>query len=199
MAGDLQSIARSWSQHMASGHCSGSDSICHNPSLTSQVHNWRVVGENVGVGPGVSDIETAFMNSSPHRANILDSDYTEVGIGTAVGKDGRVYVTQDFRRPMTTSSSSSSPKRHHSTAKPVHHASTPAHHSSAPAPALPRSVAPAVPSGRDPVVAPAAPAHTSKSQPLAARLRAANNARTSGADPVGQAVSFVSTMGVLTG
>src|SRR5204862_1717148 len=65
-------------------------------------------GENVGVGPNVDSLEDAFMNSPEHRANILDSDYTEIGIGTAVGKDGRLYVTQDFRQPMHSSSSSGS-------------------------------------------------------------------------------------------
>ncbi|WP_312201420.1 CAP domain-containing protein, partial [Anaerospora hongkongensis] len=38
----------------------------------------------------------AFMNSSGHRANILNSNYTTVGIGVAYDSAGNVYVVQDF-------------------------------------------------------------------------------------------------------
>ena len=44
------------------------------------------------------------MHSPPHKANILDRDYTQVGIG-AVVKNGRVWVAQVFRRPMKQASS----------------------------------------------------------------------------------------------
>jgi hypothetical protein len=72
--------------------------LAHNPNLTGQVSNWRWVGENVGYGPSWSSVETAFMNSPAHRSNILDRDYTQIGIGVVV-KNGRVWVTQVFRTP----------------------------------------------------------------------------------------------------
>ena len=31
-----------------------------------------------------------------HRANILNPDFTDVGIGIVTGPDGRIYITQDF-------------------------------------------------------------------------------------------------------
>jgi hypothetical protein len=83
-------------------------SLYHNPSLTSQVPNWQAVGENVGEGPGVNDIATAFMQSPEHRANILDHDFTQIGVGVSVDRSGIVWVTEDFREPMYASSSSSS-------------------------------------------------------------------------------------------
>ena len=46
-----------------------------------------------------ASVHTAFMNSPAHKANILDRDYTEVGIGAVVA-NGRVWVAQVFRRPM---------------------------------------------------------------------------------------------------
>jgi uncharacterized protein YkwD len=73
--------------------------LYHNPHLTSEVKNWRWVGENVGYGPDSGSIHAAFMASAPHRANILDHDYTQVGIG-AVVRNGRVWVAEAFRRPM---------------------------------------------------------------------------------------------------
>jgi len=103
IAGDLTSIARGHSANMA-----GSQSLYHNPSLTTQVQNWQAVGENVGEGPDVNDIATAFMQSPEHRANILDHDFTQIGVGVSLDKNGIVWVTEDFRKPMYSSSSSSS-------------------------------------------------------------------------------------------
>ena len=92
---DLTSIARNWSAHMAA-----TNTLAHNPNLASQVQNWQVVGENVGVGPDESSIQTAFMNSPEHRANILDSEYTQFGVGTVRDSKGQLWVTVDFRDPM---------------------------------------------------------------------------------------------------
>jgi hypothetical protein len=92
---DLTAVARRQAARMAAGR-----QIYHNPNLSSEVSNWRALGENVGEGPSVSSIQTAFMNSSSHRANILSTTYTEVGIGTARGSDGQIYVSEVFRLPM---------------------------------------------------------------------------------------------------
>jgi hypothetical protein len=90
---DLSAVAYRWSQHMAA-----TGTLAHNPGLTAQVSHWRWVGENVGYGPDWRSVETAFMNSPAHRSNILDRDYTQIGIGVVV-KNGRVWVTQVFRTP----------------------------------------------------------------------------------------------------
>lgn len=96
----LVAVAREQAARMA-----GQSKLYHNPSLTSDVNNWRWVGENVGYGPDALTVHVAFMNSPAHKANILDRDYTEVGIG-AVVRNGRVWVAEVFRRParITTSS-----------------------------------------------------------------------------------------------
>jgi hypothetical protein len=112
---DLTSIARGHSANMAS-----QQSLYHNPSLTTQVANWQAVGENVGEGPDVADIATAFMQSPEHRANILDHDFTQIGVGVSVDKSGIVWVTEDFRKPMYSSSSSSSPSSSSSSASASH-------------------------------------------------------------------------------
>ena len=103
VASDLTAVARNHSAQMAS-----QQSLYHNPGLTTQVQNWQAVGENVGEGPTVSDIHTAFMNSPEHRANILDHDFTQVGVGVSVDKKGIIWVTEDFRKPMSSSSGSTS-------------------------------------------------------------------------------------------
>ena len=98
----LVQVAREQARRMA-----GSSRLYHNPRLTSDVTNWRWVGENVGYGPTVASVHTAFMNSPAHKANILDRDYTEVGIGVVVA-NGRVWVAEVFRRPMRAFTTTSS-------------------------------------------------------------------------------------------
>jgi uncharacterized protein YkwD len=100
VSASLVRVARAQAARMASR-----DLLYHNPNLTTDVKHWRYVGENVGYGPAAKTVHHAFMHSPPHRANILDRDYTQVGIGS-VTKNGRVWVAQVFRRPMKSSSSS---------------------------------------------------------------------------------------------
>jgi uncharacterized protein YkwD len=90
----LVSVARQQAARMADRA-----TLFHNPNLTSDVANWRWVGENVGYGPDALTVHVAFMSSPGHRANILDRDYTQVGVG-AVVRDGRVWVAEVFRRPL---------------------------------------------------------------------------------------------------
>ena len=99
---DLVAVARAQATRMAD-----SGTLYHNPNLTTDVTNWRWVGENVGYGPDVQTVHVAFMNSEDHRANILDTDYTEVGVGV-VERGDRVWVAEVFRRPQTVTTASSS-------------------------------------------------------------------------------------------
>lgn len=108
---DLTSVARAWAERMAS-----SNVLKHNPNLTSQVTGWRYVGENVGVGGDVTSLHAAFMASAPHKANILDTDYTQIGIGVAMGH-GRMWVVEVFRKPSSTSSASRVLAAKHSTSR----------------------------------------------------------------------------------
>lgn len=99
MRSDLNSVAQGWANHMANANV-----LSHNPNLTSQVANWQTVGENVGEGPDVPTLDTAFWNSPEHKANILDSSYKDVGIGTTF-VNGILWITVDFRKPMVAESS----------------------------------------------------------------------------------------------
>lgn len=53
-------------------------------------------GENLAINTSVAGAEQAFMNSPGHRANILNSHYTQVGIGVRYSRSGSVYVVQEF-------------------------------------------------------------------------------------------------------
>jgi len=61
---------------------------------------WRVLGENIAINGTVPGAEAAFMNEprlqKNHRGNILNANFTDVGIGIAQGPNGSLYITQDF-------------------------------------------------------------------------------------------------------
>ena len=55
---------------------------------------WSTWGENVGVtGGSVKDLQTAFMQSPGHRANILNSRFRRVAVGTYRDDAGLLWVT----------------------------------------------------------------------------------------------------------
>ncbi|MGH2694809.1 MAG: CAP domain-containing protein [Actinomycetota bacterium] len=62
-------------------------------TLAQRVTNWTVLGENVGsTRGGVRRIFRSMMRSALHRANMLNSTFNYVGVGTKRGK-GRLWVT----------------------------------------------------------------------------------------------------------
>lgn len=99
---DLVDDAEAHSQAMMAA-----DNLHHNPNLGSVTTGWVLLGENVGVGPSVSSIHTAFMNSPPHRGNVL-GDFTHVGIGAVRESENRLWITVVFMKaagvPTTTTS-----------------------------------------------------------------------------------------------
>jgi uncharacterized protein YkwD len=58
---------------------------------------WSSWGENVGVTGGtIGGLEQAFMDSPPHRANILNDGFRRVAVGTYRDDDGLLWVTVFF-------------------------------------------------------------------------------------------------------
>ena len=90
-------VARRWSRHMA-----GSRILAHNPSIIGDIAHagsgaWTEIAENVGEGPSDNphNLFQAYMDSPPHRANILDAGARYLGVGT-VERDGIAWNTLDF-------------------------------------------------------------------------------------------------------
>ncbi len=95
----LSKVARSHTKKMARR-----DGLFHNPRLGSQVTRWTSLGENVGFGTSVANLHGMFMDSTVHRANILEREYRHVGVGV-VNDGGTMWVTVVFearRNPGTT-------------------------------------------------------------------------------------------------
>lgn len=72
--------------------------IFHTADLGAVVDGgWSSIGENVGVGPSISSLHKAFMNSPGHRANIL-GNYSHIGISTKTDQYGQKYITLIFMK-----------------------------------------------------------------------------------------------------
>ncbi|MDQ3661313.1 MAG: CAP domain-containing protein [Actinomycetota bacterium] len=88
----LTVVARRHSWEMAKRN-----NLVHTPdsTLARRVTNWRVLGENIGVGGTVKSLHRAFMDSAPHRANALYSPFRHVGVGV-IRRNDRIWVTFVF-------------------------------------------------------------------------------------------------------
>jgi len=86
----LSEIARKHSRRMANqGQLFHSDL-----SKTFRRFNYRMVGENVGYGGSLDQLLDAFLNSPPHRENLV-GQWKRTGVGVYWQGD-RVWITQVF-------------------------------------------------------------------------------------------------------
>ncbi|HZT65301.1 MAG TPA: CAP domain-containing protein [Acidimicrobiales bacterium] len=147
----LASVAYNWSVRMAQA-----GTISHNPNLASQApSNWQMLGENVGMGPNEPTLQQAFTNSPEHYANMVNANFSEIGVGVVVTPNGTMFVTEDYMQPQASSAPAPAP-----VAAPA----------PAPAPALPHAYVPPV-SVSHPVTV--APTHTASAAPPAPAAPAA--------------------------
>ena len=90
----LGDTSRAWSAEMSSRN-----QLSHDPNLAADATavdpGWRSLGENVGSGYDVRQLNDAFMASPAHRANILSTRFNRVGIGV-VYNGTKLWVTVRF-------------------------------------------------------------------------------------------------------
>ena len=90
---ELRSLARDWARHMAdAGHISHA-----NPISAGVTADWLKLGENVGTGGTVTVVMNAFVASPGHYANIMDPEFTKVGVGL-VWLGNALYTTHRFMK-----------------------------------------------------------------------------------------------------
>jgi hypothetical protein len=91
---ELVRVARAWSEKMAAA-----DQISHNPNLAKEVAaDWQKLGENVGVGMTVAKLHEAFVKSPAHYRNLVDPDFTHIGVAVVIGRDGALFTTHQFMK-----------------------------------------------------------------------------------------------------
>ncbi|MEW6181751.1 MAG: SafA/ExsA family spore coat assembly protein [Bacillota bacterium] len=62
--------------------------------------SFRAAGENIAMGYKTpAEVMKGWMNSTGHRSNILNSAFTQIGVGYAKDSSGMTYWTQHFIRP----------------------------------------------------------------------------------------------------
>ncbi|WP_026894409.1 CAP domain-containing protein [Clostridiisalibacter paucivorans] len=62
--------------------------------------SYSYAGENIAMGQrSAEQVMNGWMNSAGHRKNILSPNFTEIGVGYVVNKNGTPYWTQMFIRP----------------------------------------------------------------------------------------------------
>lgn len=94
----LAEAARRHAEIMAE-HGSAQHGFEGEPSLSARVKQtgarFSWLSENVTQGPTPVFIHGQFMQSAPHRANILDKDMDSIGIGV-VDRGGQLFAVEDF-------------------------------------------------------------------------------------------------------
>jgi uncharacterized protein YkwD len=79
----------------------GSDGSHPGERVARVGYHFLKAGENVARGySSVPSVMKVWMESPPHRKNILDAEYTEIGVAVVKGKDGREYWAAEFGRPI---------------------------------------------------------------------------------------------------
>lgn len=105
----LVTAARGHSDDMAQNDFfshTGSDGSSAGDRISREGYSWSRWGENIAAGyTSPASVMNGWMNSSGHRANILNCAYTEIGIGYIYlandtgSTNYRHYWTQDFGTP----------------------------------------------------------------------------------------------------
>ena len=92
--GLMNQRAQNWAQHLVNCQC-----LEHRPPPYGTPQGWCAAAENVGRsgnGGRLGQLHDAFMRSDGHRANILNSRWTAVGVGVARDRAGEYFVVHAF-------------------------------------------------------------------------------------------------------
>jgi len=106
-----------WSDRLAVAARLHSDEMAQHKDLSHQVQGepvfterlaergarFSAAAENVGYGDEAEDLQSGWMHSPPHRANLLNPAYTEMGVGIVRSGD-RLWATEDFATALQGSS-----------------------------------------------------------------------------------------------
>jgi len=104
----LRTLALGWSTFVADGGTGGV--LQHNPNVRAQLPSngaadataWaeNVASWSPGTGRTAASVFDLYMNSTGHRANILNCGFKNIGVGVAADAQGSLVWTQDFASPL---------------------------------------------------------------------------------------------------
>jgi uncharacterized protein YkwD len=68
--------------------------------LTAAGYQWQSWGENIAFNfPNAASVVQAWMSDEGHKQNLLNPNFTEIGVGVAFNAKGQPYYDQVFARP----------------------------------------------------------------------------------------------------
>lgn len=100
---ELSRVARFKSEDMATKKYFSHTSPTYGSPFTMMKNfgiRYSYAGENIAYGQkSAAEVMKGWMNSPGHRQNILNSNYTQIGVGYVQNSNGTPYWTQMFIRP----------------------------------------------------------------------------------------------------
>jgi len=88
--------------HTGTGHTGSDGSTASQRMVRAGITNGRFYGENISYGSTTpEEVVEGWINSPGHRENILDTDFTHLGVGLTWRPEGsnarfRIYIVQNF-------------------------------------------------------------------------------------------------------
>jgi len=101
-AHSLDMMRNNLGSHTGSGHTGSDGSTARQRMVRAGITNGSFYGENISYGSSTpEDVVEGWMNSPGHRENILDTDFTHLGVGLTWRPEGssarfNIYVVQNF-------------------------------------------------------------------------------------------------------
>jgi uncharacterized protein YkwD len=95
---DLVAVACGWAEQLVqTGEVQHSPYIADATLLSQQIgHDWALAGENVGSGPDVYAIQGALAGSPAHYKNLVDPEFTHIGICVRHDSRGTLFIVEEF-------------------------------------------------------------------------------------------------------
>lgn len=85
-------------------HNALSHQFAEEPDLPGRVRqfgaNFAALAENVADGPSATDLHKQWMQSPPHRANLLDPKLNSLGVAVE-DRDGQLFAVEDFSQAIS--------------------------------------------------------------------------------------------------
>lgn len=89
---ELTAVAHGWAERMVA-----EQDLYHNPDLGAQVPSrYRTWGENIAYSSDPTGIDGMWWGSDGHRANMLGSGYTHIGVAFVQDSQGTWWAVQNF-------------------------------------------------------------------------------------------------------
>lgn len=95
MSAVARAHSRDMREHNFVGHRSNRTGTVKDRFFNARIAASKIA-ENVALHSSVTGAEAALMKSPGHRKNLLNPDYTHIGIGIVRAANGQFYVTQNF-------------------------------------------------------------------------------------------------------